>query len=68
MNANLLKGEIKKAGYTQADVATKIGLSLSRFNAKINGTNGSEFTLAEVRAFKTLFGFSSETIDEIFFS
>ncbi len=67
MNANLFKGEMKKLGYRQADVAEKIGISLSRFNAKINGTQGAEFSLAEIRAIKSLFGFSAEQVDIIFF-
>lgn len=41
MNVNMLKGKIKENDMTQEDVANKIGLSLSRFNAKLNETGGS---------------------------
>lgn len=68
MNINLLKGEIKKSGLTQADVASKIGMSLSRFNAKINNNQGAEFSLADIRALKLLFNFSPDQVDAIFFT
>lgn len=53
MNVNMLKGKIKENDMTQEDVANKIGLSLSRFNAKLNETGGDEFSLGEVRSIKT---------------
>lgn len=36
INANLLKGEIKKAGLTHAEVAKAIGMSECTFSRKIN--------------------------------
>ena len=68
MNADMLKGKIKEHAMTQEDVACRIGLSLSRFNAKLNGTGGAEFSLGEVQGIKKLFGLKAEQIDEIFFS
>lgn len=68
MNADLLKGVILSKGMTQADVAKSIGLSLSRFNAKINNTRGAVFTLKEVKALKTLLNLSMSQIEEIFLS
>lgn len=68
MNTNLLKSELTKLGYTQAAAAQAIGISLSRFNAKLNNADGAEFSLGEVRTMKDLFGLSSEQIDHIFFS
>lgn len=68
MNADLLKGEIRARGLTQSDVSGEIGLSLSRFNAKINNTGGAEFSLVEVRNLKKLLGLTSAQIDAIFFT
>ena len=52
---------------TQEDIASKIGISLSRFNAKLNNTGGAEFSLGEVRAIKALLCLNSEAVDSIFF-
>ncbi len=68
MNADMLKGKIRGLGMTQEAVAAKIGVSLSRFNAKINGTNGAEFSLGEVQTLKRLLALGMEEIDEIFFA
>lgn len=67
MNSALLKGEIRARSMTQEYVASKIGVSLSRFNAKLNNTGGAEFSLGEVRAIKSLLCLDHETVDTIFF-
>lgn len=67
MNSALLKGEIRAKSMTQEDIASKIGISLSRFNAKLNNTGGAEFSLGEVRAIKALLRLNSEAVDYIFF-
>lgn len=67
MNANLLKGKIKANGQTQEDVARAIGLSLSRFNAKLNATGNAEFSLGEVLALKTFFNLTTQEVESIFF-
>lgn len=66
MNLDLLKGAILSKGMTQAEVAKNIGVSLSRFNAKINHTRGAVFTLQEVKALKALLDLSMAQIEEIF--
>ena len=48
MNKLLLKSHMAKKGETQAVLAEVMGLSLSRLNAKINGTRGAEFTQTEI--------------------
>ena len=68
MNVNMLKGKIKENDMTQEDVANKIGLSLSRFNAKLNETGGDEFSIGEVRSMKNLFKLQPEQVDQIFFA
>lgn len=67
MNSALLKGEIRARSMTQEDVASQIGISLSRFNAKLNNTGGAEFSLGEVRALKELLSLDAEQVDVIFF-
>lgn len=68
MNANKLKGEIRANGMTQEDVAAEVGISLSRFNAKLNNANGAEFSLGEVRAIKKVLNLTHTQIEDIFFS
>ncbi len=68
MNVNMLKGKIRENDMTQEDVANKIGLSLSRFNAKLNETGGAEFSLGEVQSMKKLFNLQSDQVDQIFFT
>lgn len=68
MNANLLKGVIRSHGKTQQDVSREIGMSLSRFNAKINNYGGAEFSLSEVRSLKSLLELSPDQIETIFFA
>lgn len=66
VNGNRLKGKIKERGKVQADVAAAIGLSASRFNAKINGKGGAEFTLGEVRAMSEYLCLTKDEQDYIF--
>ena len=66
LNRDLLKGAIRSHGMTQEDIAVKIGLSLSRFNAKINETNGAEFSLGEVKSMRQILALSDEQFALIF--
>lgn len=68
MNADLLKGKIREHGMTQEDVAKTIGISLSRFNAKLNNASGAEFSLGEAKAIIGLFSLNPEQVDQIFFA
>jgi hypothetical protein len=67
MNTDMLKGKLREKAMTQADAAQKIGLSLSRFNAKINETGGAEFSLGEIRNMKQLLSLDAAQVDQIFF-
>lgn len=68
MNVNMLKGKLREFALNQADAAEKMGISLSRFNAKINGRDGAEFTLGEVQALKRIMLLSPEQVNQIFFT
>ncbi len=68
MNSNLLKGALKAQGLTQRTTAQLIGMSASRFSAKINGTNGAEFSLGEAKKLRDLLRLDTATCDAIFFN
>lgn len=63
-----LKAKIAEFGETQADLADAIGISRSRFNAKLNCKNGAEFNQGEIAAVKSHFSLTAEEVDSIFFS
>lgn len=67
MNTNMLKGLIGCAGMTQEQLADKMGVSLSRFNAKVNERGGAEFDLSELKALKEILGMNSRQVYEVFF-
>lgn len=52
MNALMLKGRIIAKGFTQADIARKLGISKTAFNNKLNGK--SEFTASEIKTLVTV--------------
>ena len=68
MNPQALKVRMTEMEVTQASVAEKIGLSLSRFNAKVHGWRGAEFTLQEIQKMKTILKLDADMTDHIFFS
>lgn len=61
-----LKGAIVAAGFTQAEIADKIGLSPTAFNNKI--TNKTEFKASEIAKINTLLGLDEYDISNIFFA
>lgn len=67
MNKLKLVGLMHENGDTQESLASAIGISLQRFNAKINETNGAEFTQGEIQSIKERYDLTAEAIDEIFF-
>lgn len=68
MNINLLKGKMRENALTQEVMAAKMGISLSRFNAKLNERGGAEFSLGELQALKSILSLSSKQVDQIFFA
>lgn len=65
MNAAMLKGKLREKSMTQLDAARGIGISLSAFNAKLNGTH-REFSLGEVRALKISSGLTTRRLSKFF--
>ena len=67
LNKQLLASVLAKNGDTQSDLAKVLGSSLSRTNAKINETDGAQFTQNEIAAIKKAYTLTAKEIDEIFF-
>lgn len=67
MNKNLLESEMKKHGDTGTMLASFLGMARSTFSAKINETNGAEFTQREIVKIKKKYSLDAEKIDKIFF-
>lgn len=67
MNKNLLEAKMKVNGDTGTTLAKYLGIARSTFSAKINETNGSEFTQGEISKIKIKYNLCAEDVDEIFF-
>ena len=68
MNKNMFISKMKLFGDRQEDLANALGISLSRLNAKINETDGAEFTQSEITAIKFRYHLTAEEVDAIFFA
>lgn len=68
MQKNELVSVMKKHGDRQEDLANYIGISLQRFNAKINEKDGAEFTKGEIQKIKEKYNLTAEDVDLIFFN
>jgi hypothetical protein len=68
MNKNALVSKMKLHGDNQSDVAEYIGISLQRFNAKLNETDGAEFTQGEITKIIQKYNLTPEETMMIFFT
>ena len=68
MNKTLLSSVMVKNRDTQAKLAAAIGLSLSRFNAKINEREGAAFTQTEMAFIIKRYHLTNDEAMEIFFA
>ncbi|MCI7759291.1 MAG: toxin-antitoxin system, antitoxin component, Xre family protein [[Eubacterium] saphenum] len=66
MNANELKAELARAGFSIPQIADKIGISKKAFYCKLEGT--SEFKQNEIKELKRLLSLSDSRVSEIFFA
>lgn len=66
MNKNMLESVMKLHGDTGGMLAEHLHIARSTFSAKINETNGAEFTQNEIRIIKEKYDLSAEQIDNIF--
>ena len=68
MNKTLLASKMKMFGDTQLQLSQALGLSLARTNAKINETDGAEFTQGEISIIRFRYQLTPEEVDSIFFA
>ena len=64
----MLVSKIKLHGDRNEDLAKYIGISATRFSAKLNETDGAEFTQGEIKAIKEKYNLTGEEVDAIFFN
>ena len=67
MNKNMRESVMKLHGDTGGMLAEHLHIARSTFSAKINETNGAEFTQKEIRIIKEKYDLSAKQIDKIFF-
>ena len=67
MNKNELEAVMKRNGDTGGNLAEHLGIARSTFSAKLNETNGAEFTQGEIAMIKSKYSLSADDIDTIFF-
>ena len=68
MNSRLLKSFIVRYDKTQEKLAEAMEISLSRLNAKINGTGGEDFSQSEIAFIRERYHLSNRDVCEIFFA
>lgn len=67
LNKNELEAAMKRHGDTGGSLAEYLGIARSTFSAKINETNGAEFTQGEIGRIKERYSLDAESVIAIFF-
>lgn len=68
MNKLKLESIMKLHGDTGTSLANFLGMARSTFSAKINETNGAEFTQGEIAKIKKKYSLSALEVEQIFFN
>ncbi len=68
MDKNLLRAYMAEHGDTQTQLAEAMGISLSRLNAKINGTRGAEFSQSEIQFIANRYQMKAKEVSAVFFA
>jgi plasmid maintenance system antidote protein VapI len=68
MKKNELESIMKLFGDTGTDLAQFLGIARSTFSAKINETNGAEFTQNEIMLIKQRYQLTPDQLSSIFFT
>lgn len=68
MNTVLLKSKMVLFGDTNMTLGKALNIAYQTVSAKINNTNGAEFTQGEIKAIKQRYNLTATEIDEIFFN
>lgn len=67
MNKAVLESKMKLFGDNQSKLAEAMGISLQRFNAKVNQTDGAQFTQGEIKFMIIRYNLNCVEIYVIFF-
>lgn len=67
MNKLRLESVMRLYGDTGTSLAKFLGMARTTFSAKINETNGAEFTQSEIAMIKEKYSLSPDNVIEIFF-
>ena len=65
---NELEAVMKRHGETGGVLAKALGIARSTFSAKLNETNGAEFTQGEISRIKQRYSLDADEVDAIFFA
>ena len=68
MNPNKLRSKMVLFGDTNTTLGKALDIAYQTFSAKINATNGAEFTQGEIQTIKDRYNLTAEEVDEIFFN
>lgn len=68
LNKNQLRSFMALNGDNDGKLAEYLGMSRSRFSAKINETGGAEFNQGEISKIKQRYNLTADEIDSIFFN
>lgn len=68
MNKLKLESIMKLHGDTGTSLASYLGMARSTFSAKLNETNGAEFTQGEISKIKEKYSLNAEEIESVFFN
>lgn len=68
MNKKLLRSEMVLHDDTNASLATVLGITPQSFSAKMNETNGAEFTQSEMNTIRRRYNLTDEKFVSIFFA
>ena len=68
MNTALLKSKMVLFGDTNMTLGKALNIAYQTVSAKINNTNGAEFTQGEIKEIKKRYNLTATEIDQIFFN
>ena len=66
MKKNLLEAKMKLFGDNQSSLAEVLDISIQTLNRKLNGTDGAQFNLTELRKITERYNLTPEGFYEIF--
>ena len=67
MNVLLYKSKMALFGDTNASIAEYLGITPQTNSAKVNGTNGAEYSQGEISALKKRWKLTPVEVNDIFF-